>query len=84
MLETGAIQLLVTPVIGQIVHQSTHQPLKALMVSDATKQHVPLLANLATLQLAEDEQNSERTKKLENGFGKINLEIAKLVKSKPQ
>ena len=65
--------------IGQIVLQSTLQPLLVLMAFVAIKQHVHLHANQVTLQLAEEEQNAERTRKLVNGSGKILWEAARPV-----
>ena len=84
MLVTGVIQLLVMLVIGQIVLQSTLQPLLVLKAFVVIKQHVHLHANQATLQLDEEEQNAERTRKLENGSGKIHWEAVKPVPLKHQ
>ena len=54
------------------------------MVFVAIKPHVHLHANQVTLQLGEEEQNAERTRKLENGSGKINWAVVKLVLLKLQ
>jgi len=54
------------------------------MVFVAIKPHVHLHANQVTLQLGEEEQNAERTRKLENGSGKINWAVVKLVPLKLQ
>jgi len=83
-LVTGVIQLLVTLVIGQIVQQSTLQPLLVLKDFVAIKPHVHLHVSQDTLQLVEEEQNAERTRKLENGSGKILWEVAKHVLLKHQ
>ena len=84
LLVTGVIPLLETLVIGQIVQQLTLQPLLVLMDFVAIKPHVHLHANQVTLQLAEEEQNAERTRKLENGSGKINWAVVKPVQLKHQ
>ena len=84
MLVTGVIPLVVMLVIGQIVLQSTLQPLLVLKAFVVIKQHVHLHANQATLQLDVEEQNAERTRKLENGSGKINWEVVKPVPLKHQ
>ena len=84
MLETGVIQLLVTLDIGQIAQQLIQAQLLVLKDFDVIKQHVPLLVNQDTLQLAAEEQNAERTKRLESGSGKINLEAVKPVMLKHQ
>ena len=84
MLVTGVIPLLVMLVIGLIVLQSTLQPLLVLKVFVAIKQHALLHANQVTLQLDAEEQNAERTRKLENGSGKIHWEVVKPVPLKHQ
>ena len=84
LLVTGVIPLLETLVIGQIVQQLTQQPLRVLTDFVAIKPHVHLHANQVTLQLAEEEQNAERTRKLENGSGKIHWAVAKPVPLKHQ
>ena len=73
-----------TLVIGQIVQQSILQQLLALKDFVAIKPHVHLHANQVTLQLVEEEQNAERTRKPENGSGKIHWAVAKPVPLKHQ
>jgi len=69
---------------GHIVQQSTLQPLLASMNSVAIKPHVEWHVNQVMLQPAEEQQNAERTRKLEHGSGKMNWEVVKPVPLKYQ
>ena len=54
------------------------------MNSVAIKPDVHLYVNQVMLQPADGQQNAERTRKLENGSGKINWEVVKPVPLKHQ